>query len=65
MFIYTYTVHPENVRRPYLLKELATIPGYCNYELAPMNLSNQLPTGLQHGIYNLYYPVAIGTAKVP
>jgi hypothetical protein len=53
MSTYIFTIHPENVRNPYLFNELATIPGYCNSELAPINRSYQVPTGLQQGIYNL------------
>ena len=65
MFIYRLTMQPDIVRRPYLLRELATMSGYCSYEFAPMKRSYHVPIGLQHGIYRLCHPDAIGTARVP
>jgi len=65
MLNYIVSKHEEVVLKPYLLRELATMSGYCSSVLAPMNLSYQVPIGLQQGTYKMCWPEAIGTPIVP
>lgn len=59
------SLQPANVLNPYLLSELANIPGCWSSAFEPTNLSYQVPMGLQQGISSLYYPFAKGITNVP